>query len=169
MLLLCRPGTVFCALPASPLTLRSCSRAICFGVWFDLFWTCETAAGSDVGADQQEPTSSPRISPARALLESIGLDIYVGAFEVSGYDTVESLQGLTHWDLDRIHRHSHVPILPNHRERILEASCRFSSLLVSQLVTLRRFPITHSYRRPVVPVRSAVELSTSGRFMSSHE
>lgn len=59
---------------------------------------------------------------ARTFLEGIGLGIYVGAFEVAGFDSEDKFQKLTHWDLDTVERQSHVPILPNHRGKILEAS-----------------------------------------------
>uniref|UniRef100_A0A383W5X0 SAM domain-containing protein n=1 Tax=Tetradesmus obliquus TaxID=3088 RepID=A0A383W5X0_TETOB len=59
---------------------------------------------------------------ARPFLEAIGLDVYAVAFRVAGYDTQQQLLSLTEQDLDRIQWQSHIPVLPAHRQRILEAS-----------------------------------------------
>jgi hypothetical protein len=59
---------------------------------------------------------------ARPFLEAIGLGVYAEAFKVAGCDTQLQLVCLTEQDLDRVERQSHIPILPAHRQRILEAS-----------------------------------------------
>jgi hypothetical protein len=69
---------------------------------------------------------------ARPFLDAIGLDVYAVAFRVAGFDGQEQLISLTQHDLDRIQWQSHIPILPAHRQRILEASRCCAALQVSQ-------------------------------------
>jgi hypothetical protein len=59
------------------------------------------------------------------------LDVYAVAFRVAKYDTQQQLLCLTEQDLDRIQWQSHIPILPAHRQRILEASRCCAALQVS--------------------------------------
>lgn len=82
-----------------------------------------SSAGAVGAPGQQDTAQATGSGLARAFLESLGLEIYAGAFELAGYDS--ELHGLTQWDLDNIERQSHVPILPMHRERILQASCNY--------------------------------------------
>eukprot|EP00882_Tetradesmus_deserticola_P029708 GHRQ01033302.1.p1 GENE.GHRQ01033302.1~~GHRQ01033302.1.p1 ORF type:complete len:117 (+),score=26.26 GHRQ01033302.1:143-493(+) len=73
---------------------------------------------------------------ARLFLENIGLDVYAVAFELAGYDTQQQLSCLTEEDLNRIQWQSRIPILPAHRQRILEASRCYPALQVSHLLLL---------------------------------
>lgn len=63
------------------------------------------------------------VGAAGALLLPLGLEVYEEAFELSGFNTdAAMLRDLNHADLDAIQAASHVPILTEHRQRIIAAS-----------------------------------------------
>lgn len=69
-------------------------------------------------------SSNPRgwDSHAEQFLQPLGLEIYVQAFQVAGFDTDKQFKGLVAEDLDHVQRLSHIPILPGHRQKILDAA-----------------------------------------------
>lgn len=87
------------------------------------------AAGQECAA-AAPPASTPAAAPAaggdagaaRALLQPLGLEVYEEAFELWGFSTDALLRGLTERELDEIQHASRMPILPEHRQRILAAS-----------------------------------------------
>jgi hypothetical protein len=97
------------------------------------------SASTDARNGGQEAACSQSSSTdglARPFLEAIGLGVYTEAFKVAGYDTQQQLACLTEQDLNAVERQSHIPILPAHRQRILEASRCHDALQVRLVMLL---------------------------------
>lgn len=77
-------------------------------------------AGQQGGISSSTPKGGD--SHAEQFLQPLGLEIYVQAFQVAGFDTEKQLKELVAQDLDHIERLSHIPILPAHRQTILQAT-----------------------------------------------